>query len=99
MLLHLTSLPGPGGLGDLGAAARAFAERIGDAGFSIWQTLPVHPVGPGNSPYSPRSAFAGEPMLLSLQDLADEGLVFEATQRAQPDPAVPCRQPLLLVRQ
>tara|TARA_B100001121_G_scaffold194956_1_gene170328 strand:- start:37024 stop:38385 length:1362 start_codon:yes stop_codon:yes gene_type:complete len=75
VLLHLTSLPGPGGLGDLGAAARAFAERIGDAGFSIWQTLPVHPVGPGNSPYSPRSAFAGEPMLLSLQDLADEGLV------------------------
>lgn len=75
VLLHPTSLPGPGGLGDLGPAARAFASQLGEAGCSIWQTLPVHPVGPGNSPYSPRSAFAGEPMLLSLADLADEGLV------------------------
>ena len=81
VLLHVTSLPGPGGLGDLGPSARAFATQAGDAGLTIWQTLPVHPVGPGNSPYSPRSAFAGEPMLLSLEDLAKDGLVPRSMAR------------------
>ncbi len=75
ILLHPTSLPGPHGLGDLGPGARAFADWLARAGQSWWQVLPIHPVGQGNSPYSGGSAFAGEPRLISLLDLVDDGLL------------------------
>lgn len=78
ILLHLTSLPGPHGTGDLGPDARAFIDFLGDAGQQVWQMLPIHPAGAGNSPYSGASAFAGDPMLLSLVDLVDEGLLAPA---------------------
>jgi 4-alpha-glucanotransferase len=66
VLLHLSSLPGPHGAGDLGLEARAFADFLARAGQRWWQMLPVGPVGYGDSPYSALSAFAGNPLLIDL---------------------------------
>lgn len=74
-LLHPTSLPGAHGCGDAGPQAHAFARWLRGAGQRWWQMLPVGPVGYGNSPYSALSAFAGEPLLISLDRLAAEGLL------------------------
>jgi 4-alpha-glucanotransferase len=71
----VTSLPGPHGTGDLGAGARAFVDSLAESGQQVWQLLPINPAGAGNSPYSGASAFAGDPMLLSLVDLVDEDLL------------------------
>ncbi|MCU1308426.1 MAG: 4-alpha-glucanotransferase [Acidobacteriaceae bacterium] len=70
ILLHPTSLPSHGGIGDLGPAAYAFADFLQAAGQRLWQILPLNPVGLGNSPYSAISAFAGNPLLISLETLA-----------------------------
>jgi 4-alpha-glucanotransferase len=78
VLLHPTSLPGPYGIGDLGPEARRFADRLAGAGQRWWQMLPVGPVGEGNSPYDSPSSFAGNPLLLSLEDLAEDGLLDRA---------------------
>src|SRR6266436_42311 len=75
VLLHPTSLPGAHGSGDLGPEAHSFAHWLRDAGQRWWQMLPVGPVGHGNSPYSAHSAFAGSPLLISLDRLVDEGLL------------------------
>lgn len=69
VLLHVTSLPSS----DLGPDAFRFVDYLAAAGQSAWQVLPVGPLGPGNSPYAARSAFAGEPMLISLDDLHARG--------------------------
>lgn len=69
MLLHPTSLPGPGPLGTLGEAARRFVDLIAEAGFTVWQVLPLGPVDASRSPYQLRSAFAGNPALLDLAGL------------------------------
>lgn len=74
-LLHLTSLPGGAGLGDLGPEAAVFARFLKDAGLRWWQMLPVCPVGAGNSPYSSPSSFAGEPLLVALEPLVELGLL------------------------
>jgi 4-alpha-glucanotransferase len=75
ILLHVTSLPGPHGSGDLGREARHFVEFLASAGQTWWQVLPVGPPGraPGFSPYDSCSAFAGSPWLVSLGDLARDG--------------------------
>jgi 4-alpha-glucanotransferase len=75
ILLHMTSLPGPHGSGDLGPDAYRFVDFLAAAGQRWWQMLPIGPPGPGNGPYSARSAFAGSPWLVSLQRLADDGLL------------------------
>jgi 4-alpha-glucanotransferase len=75
VLLHLTSLPGPHGSGDLGPSARAFVDFLARAGQRHWQTLPIQPVGAGYSPYSGVSAFAGNPLLISLEDLVSDRLL------------------------
>jgi 4-alpha-glucanotransferase len=75
VLLHVSSLPGPYGHGDLGPEARAFVDFLAQAGQRAWQMLPIHPVGAGNSPYSGVSAFAGNPLLISLDDLRSDGLL------------------------
>src|SRR5690348_13774223 len=75
VLLHPTSLPGAHGCGELGFEAHAFARWLRDGGQRFWQMLPVGPVGYGNSPYSALSAFAGNPLLISLDRLVDEGLL------------------------
>lgn len=73
LLLHVTSLPGAHGCGDLGVQARAFADFLVSAEQSFWQMLPVGPCGYGNSPYSSTSAFAGNPLLLALEPLVQAG--------------------------
>jgi 4-alpha-glucanotransferase len=69
ILLHPTSLPGPYGIGDLGPEAYRFADWLAAAGQRIWQVLPLGPTGYGESPYQLFSAFAGNPLLLSLDRL------------------------------
>ncbi|QEG42687.1 4-alpha-glucanotransferase [Roseimaritima ulvae] len=78
ILLPVTSLPGPHGIGDLGASAYAFVEFLQAAGQRIWQILPLGPPAQGNSPYSCISAFAGNPLLISLSQLVDDGLLAAA---------------------
>jgi 4-alpha-glucanotransferase len=79
ILLHPTSLPSLGGIGDLGPAAYAFVDFLHSAKQSLWQVLPLSPVGLGNSPYSAISAFAGNPFLISLELLAKHGWI-DATE-------------------
>ncbi|MGA3212588.1 MAG: 4-alpha-glucanotransferase [Terriglobales bacterium] len=75
ILLHPTSLPSLGGIGDLGPAAHDFVEFLTAARQRLWQVLPLGPVGVGNSPYSSSSAFAGNPLLVSLERLAERGWI------------------------
>ncbi len=73
ILLHPTSLPGPHGIGDLGPAAYHFVDWLSAAGQSLWQMLPLTPIGPGNSPYASVSAFAGSPLMVALEPLVTAG--------------------------
>ena len=73
ILLHPTSLPSRGGIGDFGPAAYQFADFLAAARQGWWQVLPLGPIGYGNSPYSSTSAFAGNPLLISLERLAEHG--------------------------
>lgn len=75
LLLHPTSLPGPHGIGELGDEAVAFLDVLVETGQSLWQVLPLGPTGYGDSPYQCFSAFAGNPLLLSLESLRDSGLL------------------------
>lgn len=78
ILAHPTSFPGPHGIGDLGDAAFRFVDWLSMAGQRLWQVLPLTPIGPGNSPYAAPSAFAGNPLLVSLTWLAGDGLLDRA---------------------
>ena len=73
VLLHLTSLPGPHGIGDFGPGAYHFADWLHSAGQRLWQWLPTTPIGPGDSPYQSVSAFAGSPLMVALEPLVDRG--------------------------
>ncbi len=75
VLLHITSLPSYGGIGDLGPAAHAFVDFLVAAKQHVWQVLPLCPTGYGNSPYAGSSAFAGNPYLISLEYLSDWGWI------------------------
>ena len=75
LLLHVTSLPSPYGIGDVGPAALAWVDRLAHAGQRWWQSLPLGPTGYGNSPYQPLSSFAGNPLLISPDLLIADGLV------------------------
>ena len=77
ILLHPTSLPGPFGIGDLGPEAYAFADFLRDSDQSLWQVLPLGPTGYGDSPYACYSAFAGNTLLISPEQLLAEGLLSE----------------------
>src|SRR5437870_1475069 len=76
ILLHPTSLPGRFGVGDLGAEAYRFADFLVASGQSLWQMLPLGPTGYGDSPYACYSAFAGNTLLISPDQLVAEGLLF-----------------------
>ena len=71
VLLHPTSLPGPGPRGTLGADARRFVDWLVAGGFSVWQTLPLGVTDAYGSPYCLRSAYAGDPRFIDAEDLAD----------------------------
>jgi 4-alpha-glucanotransferase len=75
VLLHVTSLPSPYGIGDLGPPARTWVDLLHQAGQTWWQVLPLGPTGRGNSPYEPRSSFARNWLLISPDDLIADGLV------------------------
>ena len=81
VLLHVTSLPSDGGIGDFGPAAYEFVDFLAAAKQRLWQVLPLSPTGYGSSPYSALSAFAGNPALISLERLASEGWI--AAERLQ----------------
>ena len=75
VLMHITSLPGSCGVGTMGKHAYAFVDFLKDAGQSCWQLLPLTPTGYGNSPYQSSSTFAGNPYLIDLELLVEEGLL------------------------
>ncbi len=78
VLLHPTSLPQGSGIGDLGKAAYEFVDFLEEAGQSLWQVLPLGPTGYGDSPYQSFSAFAGNPLLISLETLVEDGVLSAA---------------------
>jgi 4-alpha-glucanotransferase len=89
ILLHPISLPSRGGIGDLGPAAYHFLDFLAQARQGLWQVLPLNPPANGNSPYSSTSAFAGNPLLISLERLAEKGWLDPASlsnQNAVCDP-------------
>ena len=75
VLLHVTSLPSPYGVGDVGPMAMRWIDLLHEAGQSWWQSLPLGPTGYGNSPYQPLSSFAGNSLLISPDWLIEEGLL------------------------
>lgn len=75
ILLHPTSLPGPYGIGELGQAAFQWVDFLHEARMGLWQIMPLGPTGYGDSPYQTFSAFAGNPYLVSLENLTAEGLL------------------------
>ena len=86
VLLHPTSLPGPHGSGDCGAAAYHFIDWLVQAGQSLWQILPLNGVGAGNSPYASSSAFAGNLLLIDLHELRQQGWL--ADHQVTPTPGL-----------
>ncbi|MCK5687912.1 4-alpha-glucanotransferase, partial [Myxococcota bacterium] len=78
VLLHITSLPSPYGIGDLGAGAYRFVDWLKSANLRLWQVLPLVPPSEGASPYFAWSAFAANPLLIDLYDLHESGLLDES---------------------
>jgi len=77
VLLHVTSLPSSYGVGDLGPSAYRFVDLMSEAKQSLWQILPLTPVGDHGSPYSPHSLFAANTLVLSPEGLAQDGFLKE----------------------
>src|SRR4026207_1997276 len=75
LLFHVTSLPSPYGIGDVGPAAIAWTDHLSDTGQDWWQALPLGPTGYGNSPYQSLSSFAGNGLLISPDWLIEDGLL------------------------
>ena len=73
VLLHITSLPGPHSHGDIGGYAYKFVDQLYEAGFSVWQILPLNPTHGDLSPYQSLSAHAGNPHLINLEWLVEKG--------------------------
>jgi 4-alpha-glucanotransferase len=76
ILLHPSSLPGRFGIGEIGPEALRWLETLASMGQRLWQTLPLGPTGYGNSPYQSLSSFAGNPMLISFESLAMDGVLL-----------------------
>ena len=86
ILLHISSLPGPEGIGAMGQSAYRFIDFLKASGMGIWQVLPVSPTGYGESPYQSFSCFAGNPLLIDLPSLRQEGLLRDADSYEDRDP-------------
>jgi 4-alpha-glucanotransferase len=104
ILLHPTSLPGQFGIGDLGLQAYRFIDFLAESEQQYWQVLPLGPTGFGNSPYMCYSAMAGNPLLISLELLRDEGFLAESdlwqvpgfpSDRVDYEAVIPYKMPLL----
>jgi 4-alpha-glucanotransferase len=98
ILLHPTSLPSRGGIGDFGSSAYAFADFLASARQGLWQVLPLGPLGFGDSPYSSTSAFAGNPLLISLDRLVDRGWIDRSRVDLLPDGLQPVDYPAVFKR-
>ena len=102
LLLHVTSLPSPYGIGDLGPSAFSWIDRLHDAGQKWWQALPLGPTGYGNSPYQSLSSFAGNVFVISPDALISDGLLRAsdcashfASELVDYDSVIPFKQRLL----
>ncbi len=84
ILLHVSSLPGLDGIGDLGEAAYAFVDFLVETNTKFWQVLPLNPTGYGNSPYQGLSASAGNPLFISLDELIALGLLSSSNLNRRP---------------
>ena len=89
ILMHISSLPGPGGIGTMGKSAYEFVDFLEAAGQKYWQLLPLCPTGYGDSPYQSFSTFAGNHYFIDLEYLIDEGLLT----RDEVDAVTWCRGP------
>lgn len=89
ILLHPVSLPGSRDIGELGTYAYRFVDFMAAAGVSLWQILPLGPTSYGNSPYTALSSFAGNPLLIALDRLAEEGWLSPSDAQEESEPA--CR--------
>ncbi len=85
VLLHPSSFSSPYGIGDVGPAARDWVQFVASTGTGIWQILPLGPTGYGDSPYQCFSSFAGNPYLISPDDLLADGFLSESDLAAYPD--------------
>src|SRR5947209_20251956 len=85
ILLHATCLPGPQGIGDFGAEAFAFIDFLKDARQKLWQVLPLNPTGYGDSPFQSFSAHAGNHLLISLEELRQQGILETSDFRNEPE--------------
>jgi 4-alpha-glucanotransferase len=83
ILLNPTSLPGRFGIGDLGVHAYRFVDMLIKCKQKLWQIFPLGPIGHGNSPYQSFSAFAGNPLLISIEKLAEKGLLSQRDLQIQ----------------
>ncbi|MBQ3459570.1 MAG: 4-alpha-glucanotransferase [Solobacterium sp.] len=84
ILLPITSLPSPYGIGTMGKSARDFVDFLVEAKQTYWQILPIGPTGYGDSPYSSFSSYAGNPYMIDLDDLAEQGLLKKSEYRKLP---------------
>jgi 4-alpha-glucanotransferase len=96
VLLHVTSLPSPYGIGDVGPSAVAWVDRLHEAGQGWWQGLPLGPTGYGNSPYQALSSFAGNGLLVSPDWLIEDGLLRPGDCETRPLPAAAVDYPAVL---
>ena len=87
VILHISSLPGRYGIGNIGSPAREFVDFLADAGQRYWQFLPLGPTSDiaANSPYMSYSAFAGNPLFIDLEKLVDDGLVARTVLSSAPE--------------
>lgn len=100
ILLHPTSLPGRFGIGELGPDADRFARLLAEMGCRWWQMLPIGPTGYGDSPYQSGSTFAGNPLLISFEVLAEEGRLVDEipefpTNQVDFDAVIPWRKEVI----
>jgi 4-alpha-glucanotransferase len=86
LLLHVTSLPSPYGVGDVGPTALSWIDRLAQAGQSWWQVLPLGPTGYGNSPYQSVSSFAGNELFISPDWLIEDELLSASDCQASAFP-------------
>lgn len=83
ILMPLSSLPSSYGIGELGAETLSFVENLKETGITIWQLLPLNPLGYGNSPYQPYSSCAGDEIYISLEELYRQGLIEKLPEEFQ----------------
>ncbi len=84
LILHPTSLPGGLGVGDMGPEAYRFVDFLQKAGQTLWQILPLNPTGYGDSPYQSLSSFAGNPVIISLEKMVEDGMLWEGAFHSPP---------------